>query len=111
MGSTGTAQVVGDANTLVTTFEQIGSRWRVVVLYRLGEGEMRFNELKRSIGANARTLSRVLADLQDLGLVERRVEEDAPVATFYRLSEKGAALTPVFRAVQEWGDDWIGDDR
>ena len=43
--------------------EQIGSRWRLAVLYELRDGERRFNDLKRGTGANSRTLSRVLDDL------------------------------------------------
>jgi DNA-binding HxlR family transcriptional regulator len=88
--------------------EQLGSKWRLVVLYELhGDGEQRFNELKRSTGASSRTLSRVLDDLQELDFVDRRLEEDAPVATYYSLTAKGEALCPVFDAIEGWADDWL----
>ncbi|RJS96942.1 MULTISPECIES: winged helix-turn-helix transcriptional regulator [Halococcus] len=92
---------------VVESLGQIGSQWRLVVLYELLDGEQRFNELKRSTDANARTLSRVLDDLRESGLVERRAETDAPIATYYRLTEKGAALCPVFDEVEAWADDWL----
>ncbi|WP_044958284.1 winged helix-turn-helix transcriptional regulator [Halarchaeum acidiphilum] len=85
----------------------IGSQWRLVVLHDLQGDEKRFNELKRSTGANARTLSRVLDDLGDADLVSRRVEEDAPVATYYTLTEKGTALCPVFDEIEDWADEWL----
>ncbi|MFC7071991.1 winged helix-turn-helix transcriptional regulator [Halovenus rubra] len=84
----------------------IGSEWRLVVLHDLVDGEQRFNELKRSTGANSRTLSRVLDDLEDTGLVNRRVEEK-PIATYYSLTEKGDALCPVFSALESWSDEWL----
>lgn len=92
---------------VIDSLEQIGSQWRLVVLHDLQEGEKRFNELKRSTDANARTLSRVLDDLQELGFVARRLEEDAPVATYYSLTEKGVSLCPVFDEIECWAEEWL----
>ena len=92
---------------VVDSLEQIGSRWRLVVLYELQNGERRFNELKRETDANARTLSRVLDDLQDTGFVDRRMEADAPVATYYSLTDKGESLAPVFAEIDEWANEWL----
>ena len=100
-------QQVESACPVVESMEQIGSKWRLLVLHDLQEGEKRFNELKRSTEANSRTLSRVLDDLQATGFVERRLEEDAPVATYYSLTEKGRSLCPVFDEIEAWADSWI----
>lgn len=99
----------GEANpcALVRPLMQIGSEWRLAVLYVLQDGETRFNELERLTGANPRTLSRVLTDLDELGFVDRRLEEDAPVATYYSLTSKGASLSPVFDSVETWADKWL----
>jgi len=91
---------------VVEAVEQIGSEWRLIVLGDLTDGERRFNELKRSTGASSRTLSRVLDDLEDAGLVDRRVE-DRPIATYYSLTEKGTALCPVFSELESWADEWV----
>lgn len=96
-----------DACSVIESVEQIGSQWRLVVLHDLQDGEKRFNELKRSTGANARTLSRVLDDLGGMGFVDRRVEEDSPVATFYSLTPKGKSLCPVFDEIEAWADEWL----
>ncbi|MFB6196568.1 MAG: winged helix-turn-helix transcriptional regulator [Haloplanus sp.] len=92
---------------VIDAIEQIGSQWRLAVLHDLQDGEKRFNELKRSTGASSRTLSRVVDDLQETGFVDRRLEEDAPVATYYSLTEKGRSLCPVFDAVGDWAEEWI----
>lgn len=100
-------ELVDSPCPVVESMEQIGSKWRLLVLHDLQDGEKRFNELKRSTDANSRTLSRVLDDLQETGFVERRLEEDAPVATYYSLTEKGRSLCPVFDEIEAWADDWL----
>jgi len=95
-----------EACGVVEAVETIGSQWRLVVLHDLEEGEKRFSELERSTGASSRTLSRVLDDLEEAGLVNRRVE-DRPIATFYSLTEKGAALCPVFEELDDWAEEWL----
>lgn len=104
--STG-ADAPNSACGVVDSFDQIGSTWRLVVLHDLQGAEKRFNELKRSTDASSRTLSRVLDDLGEHGLVDRRLEEDAPVATYYSLTAKGEALCPVFDELEEWAAEWI----
>jgi len=92
---------------VVDSIEQIGSKWRLVVLHELLSGESRFNELKRETDANARTLSRVLNDLQETGFVDRRLEEESPVATYYSLTPKGESLAPVFEEIDDWAREWL----
>ena len=99
-----------EACAVIEPIKQLGSQWRLIVINDLTEGEKRFNELKRSTEASSRTLSRVLDDLQDLGFVTRRMEEDAPVATYYSLTEKGMSLCPVFDEIKAWADDWLDED-
>ncbi|WP_435128243.1 winged helix-turn-helix transcriptional regulator [Halobaculum sp. D14] len=92
---------------VIDALEQVGSQWRLVVLHDLQDGEKRFNELKRSTDSSARTLSRVLDDLQELGFVHKRMEPDAPVATYYSLTEKGESLEPVFEEIEGWAGEWL----
>jgi DNA-binding HxlR family transcriptional regulator len=42
-----------------------------------------------------------------MGFVDRRLEEDAPVATYYSLTEKGESLCPVFDEIEAWADEWL----
>ncbi len=99
-----------EACSVIDSLEQIGSQWRLIVLHDLQDGEKRFNELKRSTDASSRTLSRVLDDLQEMGFVDRRLEEESPVATYYSLTAKGESLFPVFDAIEQWAEEWLGDD-
>lgn len=96
-----------DACPVVKAVEEIGSKWRLNVLHDLQDGEERFNEIKESTGASSSTLSRVLDDLEELELVERRVEE-RPIASYYSLTPKGKALRPALDELGEWSEEWLG---
>lgn len=93
--------------SIIESFELIGSKWRLIVLNDLQNGEKRFNRLKRSTSASSRTLSRVLQDLQEENLVEKRIEEDSPVASYYSLTEKGKSLCPIFEEIDKWASKWL----
>lgn len=96
-----------NACSVVEAVDEIGSEWRLIILHDLVDAEeKRFNELKRSTGASSRTLSRVLEDLEESGLVDRRVE-DKPIATYYSLTESGASLCPVFDELETWADEYL----
>lgn len=87
-------------------FEQIGSKWRLVVMHSIHmNGEQRFTELQENTSAESSTLSRVLEELEERGLVHRRLE-DRPIATYYDLTEKGRSLDDVFGEIEAWADDW-----
>lgn len=100
-------QLNADVCTVVTSIEEVGSKWKLIIINDLVGNEKRFNELKRSTGASSYTLSRVLDDLQEANLVAKRVEMDAPIASYYSLTEKGEALCPVFDALDDWGSEWV----
>ena len=89
----------------VHSLDAIGTQWRLNVLHDLQEGEKRFNELKRSTGASSRTLSQTLDTLTEHGLVDERRAEAAPIAVYYRLTEKGEALQPVFKELEAWATE------
>lgn len=95
-----------NACSVIEAVDEIGSEWRLLVLHNLVNGEKRFNELKRSTDASSRTLSRVLDDLEEAELVNRRVEEK-PIATYYSLTDSGMALCPVFSELENWADEWL----
>lgn len=91
------------ACSILAAVNEIGTEWRLIILHILQDGEKRFNELERETGASSSTLSRVLDELEDAGLVSRRVE-DRPLATYYSLSERGQQLAPVFDELERWAD-------
>lgn len=90
--------------------ELIGRRWSGAILCMLLEGEKRFADLSRCVpGVSDRLLSARLRELEDEGLIERRVEPDAPVKVTYALTGKGEALEPAIDELRRWADRWVED--
>jgi len=96
-----------DLCPVVRSFEQIGTRWRWVVLRTLLDGELRFSDLKRATNAPSHTLSRVLDELATHNLTERDVDPGPPIAVRYSLTEKGKELTTLFGFVEIWAEEWV----
>ncbi|KAF4323869.1 hypothetical protein G195_001875 [Phytophthora kernoviae 00238/432] len=78
----------------------------MVILYWLAENKvMRHNELKRSIGTiSFKSLSVMLKELEEDGLVIRQEYPQIPPKVEYSLSERGQSLMPLLDMMCNWGE-------
>ena len=75
-------------------------RWTISILWASSEGAVRFNELKQSLGEiPPRTLAQRLVELEEAGVLERRVIDARPPRVEYRLTDEGRRLKHVVDAV------------
>jgi len=63
-----------------------------VMLYLLERGSARYSEILKGVGLSRGALALALRDLQDDGLIERRVEATRPIQTTYSLTAKGKEI-------------------
>lgn len=90
-----------------TTLSLIGNKWKVLILRDLMEGTMRFGQLKKSVGdISQKVLTAQLRDMEESGLVARKVYAEVPPRVEYSLTELGLSLKPVLDAMVEWGTDY-----
>jgi DNA-binding HxlR family transcriptional regulator len=86
------------------TLTLIGDKWKVLILRDLLPGTKRFGELKKSIGSvSQKVLTAQLRDMEQKGLVSRRVYAEVPPRVEYTLTETGYSLKPILDAMEEWG--------
>ncbi|MBM6383997.1 MAG: helix-turn-helix transcriptional regulator [Paenibacillus sp.] len=87
------------------TVSVIGGKWKMVILYLLAEGQtVRFNDLKRQIGAiTYKMLSSQLKELEADGLVNRKEYPQDPPKVEYSLTAKAESLLPIMEELCEWG--------
>lgn len=86
----------------------VGKRWTALMLRALISGPRRFTEIKNYVpGLSDRLLSERLQELEEAGIVERRVLPQRPVLVEYALTPKGADLRQVVEALQTWADRWV----
>ena len=75
-------------------------RWTISVVYASFEGAARFNEFKQACGRiPPRTLADRLRDLEEAGVLQKRVVHASPPYYEYRLTERGRRLAPVVEAL------------
>src|SRR5260370_10301780 len=83
--------------------ELIGAKWSGAVLQALFTGSHRFADIRAAIpGVSDIMLTRRLRELEDAGLVERRVMPTSPVHVEDHLTQMGREDGPVLHAVIRW---------
>ena len=92
------------------TLDLIDGKWKGVVLYHLGNGPLRFNELRRvTPNTTQRMLTKQLRELEADGLVIRTVYPEIPPRVDYRLSPRGETLQPIIAALKAWGTQHLAE--
>ncbi len=90
-----------------TTLTLIGDKWKVLILRDLLPGTKRFGELKKSIGSvSQKVLTAQLRDMEQNGLINRKVYAEVPPRVEYSLTELGLSLKPVLDALWNWGEEY-----
>jgi DNA-binding HxlR family transcriptional regulator len=88
----------------------VGDKWSLYVIYRLGAGTKRFNELKREIeGISQRMLTVTLRGLERDGLVSRKMYAVMPPRVEYSLTDLGRTLLDMSIALASWAEDHIDE--
>ena len=92
-----------DCRAISDVLARVGDKWSVLVVSRLGEKPLRFNELRRSIGGiSQRMLTLTLRGLERDGLVTRTVLPTIPPRVDYALTPLGRDLLGPVSALGAW---------
>ena len=91
----------------------IGGKWKTVILYHLMSGTHRYNELRKKMpSVTERTLSLQLQQLQEDGVVNRKVyDTKPPLKVEYSLTDFGNTLIPLLQMIADWGDQVVQAQR
>src|SRR6266700_1574050 len=84
--------------------EVIGGKWKGVILHHLMDcGVLRFNQIQRlKPTLSPRILTSQLRELEQDGVIVRKVYPIVPPKVEYSLSKAGESLKPLIKAMQEW---------
>jgi len=99
----------GECAKVSQVLGRVGDKWTVIVVTRLGDGSLRFSEIKRQIGdISQRMLTLTLKNLERDGLVTRTVTAVVPPRVDYALTDLGRSLLQPMQALGAWAYAHIG---
>ena len=89
------------------TMGLIDNKWKVIIVRDLLTETKRFGELKKSvIGITQKVLTNNLRQMEQDGLVKRKVYPEVPPRVEYSLTETGLSLKPILDSMVEWGNQY-----
>ena len=96
---------------LAMATEVLCTRWTLVLIREFIAGSTRFNDLKRGVPKMSPTLlSQRLKELEDAGVVERKLVPAGKGVFDYHLTQAGRELHTVVEALGFWGQKWVGGE-
>ena len=77
------------------TMTLINKKWSIQIIRDLFFGKKHFKEFKEGKDISNKVLSSCLADLEENGLIEKRVLNTKPISTEYSLTEYGKSMNRI----------------
>ncbi len=89
------------------TIKVVGGKWKPCLLDCIHSGIRRPSELHRTIPeAPSRVLNQQLKELEEAGVVYKKVYTGLPLCVEYFLTEQGKSLMQVIMMMDQWGNNY-----
>ncbi|MGJ9425923.1 winged helix-turn-helix transcriptional regulator [Nesterenkonia halotolerans] len=98
------ARTYGEGCPIALSLDILGERWALLIVRELRLGARRHRDLQRALpGVTPAVLSRRLKELEEAGVLCRRLLPPPASVHVYELTAWGSELEPVFQALARWG--------
>lgn len=93
---------------VTATMKVLGGKWKPILINAIYfTAPARFGELKRSvIGITQSMLTQQLRELEEDGIIIRKIYAEIPPKVEYTLTEFGLTLSPVIQTMAMWGEEF-----
>ena len=86
------------------TLDIIGGKWKLIILWHLAQGTLRFSELeKRIAGITPKMLTQSLRELEKDKLISRKLYPVIPPKVEYSITPHGVSLGKILKDLDKWG--------
>ena len=101
--------LAGIQNCPVTaTMGVIGGKWKIMILYLIFNDINRFGKMGMMLkDISKQMLTTQLRELENDGIIERKIYPEIPPRVEYSLTEKGTSLLPVIHLMRDWGNEHL----
>jgi DNA-binding HxlR family transcriptional regulator len=105
-------RVYGQYCGFARALELVGERWALLVIRDLFVSPKRFSELQRGLpGIPSNILTSRLKELEDAGVIQRRVLPRPAGGVAYELTDDGRELESAVVELSRWGAKHLGEPR
>jgi DNA-binding HxlR family transcriptional regulator len=93
---------------VTATMQVLGGKWKAILINAIYHtSPARFGELRRSVvGITQSMLTQQLRELEDDGLISRKIYAEIPPRVEYTLTEFGLTLSPIMQSMAKWGEEY-----
>ena len=90
------------------TISLIGGKWKAILINAIYHtSPARFGELKRSVkGITQSMLTQQLRELEEDGLISRKIYAEIAPRVEYTLTDFGFTLSPIMQSMANWGKEY-----
>ena len=88
----------------------IGGKYKAIILWHLMSGTLRYSELRHLLPqATPKMLTQQLRELEKDAVIHREIYPVVPPKTEYSLTAYGQSLSPIIRAMCDWGSQHMSE--
>ncbi|NML58999.1 winged helix-turn-helix transcriptional regulator [Chryseobacterium cheonjiense] len=93
---------------VTATMQVLGGKWKAILINAIYHtSPARFGELKRSVkGITQSMLTQQLRELEEDGLISRKIYAEIPPRVEYTLTDFGLTLSPIMQSMANWGKEY-----
>jgi DNA-binding HxlR family transcriptional regulator len=99
-------------DALTSTATLLGKKWHPLIIYLLSDdGPLGFADMQDELSdISSKVLSENLTELENRGLLVRRIIDERPIRVEYSLTARGESLTPIILDMTQWGRRYVVDE-
>lgn len=93
---------------ITATMKVLGGKWKPILINAIYfTAPARSGELKRSVnGITQSMLTQQLRELEEDGIISRKIYAEIPPRVEYTLTEFGLTLSPILQSMAKWGKEY-----
>jgi len=92
---------------MAMTMEIIGGKWKPCLIIDILKGYNRPSQLQRhNQNATKRVLNQHLKELEEHGIISKKIYHQLPLKVEYFLTDLGMSLVPILTLMSNWGDQY-----
>jgi DNA-binding HxlR family transcriptional regulator len=91
---------------IIIAMKVLGGKWKPCIIDAIHRGTQRPSDLHRAIREAApRVLNMQIRELEEHGIISKKVYEGLPLRVEYFLTKTGMSILPLVQSMDKWGNE------